>query len=235
MNQETEQTQRGTRIRYPVLIAAIASILAFLVWRGYERHTAIEYIEERGGRVSAEPLRPAVLDEAVVATFGNNLTDITDVSFQDTGVSDAAVDNLVSLTRPEFAMVERVNLENTNITDASLQHLTGLTKLKRLILENTNVSDSGLTHVTKLTSLQGLILEETNITDAGLPHLRPLKQLQELSLAKTRITDDGLPHLWAHTQLTGLDLRHTDVTEAGVADLQLRLPDCRVLHSPMKP
>lgn len=235
MNQSVKRRQLRWWIRSSFLVAATASVLTFLALRGYERHSAIQYFEDRGGQVLTKPIRPALLNDVVISTFGNKLTDVTTVNMQDTGVGDAAVQNLVSLTRPEFAATERLNLENTNITDASLVHLSGLKNLKRLVLENTNVTDTGLSHVSTLTSLQGLNLEETHVTDAGLPKLENLTLLQELSLNKTRVSDDGLPHLWVHTGLTGLDLRNTDVTESGVADLKSRLPNCKVLHSTADP
>ena len=235
MNENVARPRCGRWIRYSLVIAATLSVLTFLAWWGYERYSAIQYFEDRGGQVVTEPLRPALLNDVVVATFGNKLTDVTTVSMQDTGVGDAAVENLVGLTRPEFAATERLNLENTNVTDASLVHLTGLKKLTRLVLENTGVTDTGLSHVSKLTSLHGLNLEETDVTDAGLPKLENLSLLQELSLNNTRVSDDGLPYLWIHTGLTSLDLRNTDVTESGVAELKLRLPNCKVLHSTSNP
>jgi hypothetical protein len=235
MNQSAARPLCGRWIRYSLLSVATVSVLTFLAWRGFERYSAIQYFEDRGGQVVTEPVRPALLNDVVVATFGNKLTDVRTVSVQDTGVGDAAVDNLVSLTRPEFAATERLNLENTNVTDASLVHLSGLKKLKRLVLENTGVTDTGLSHVSTLTSLQGLNLEATHITDAGLPKLENLTLLQELSLNKTRVSDDGLRHLWVHTGLISLDLRNTDVTESGVADLKSRLPNCKVLHATSNP
>ncbi len=235
MDKSTEvgQTQRrlGKWVLGGILFVGVASTLTWLAWSAHERRSLIEYFEQRGGQIATKPLSPGWLNDAMLATVGNNLTDITTLSLQDAGVSDAAIDNLSRLSRPEFETLERLNLENTNVTDASLQHLSGLINLKRLTLENTDVSDAGLAYVSVLTTLQGLNLEQTHVTDTGLPHLSTLNKLQELSLNHTKVSDNGLQHLWVHTGLTSLDLRNTDLTEAGITELQSRLPNCKVLHS----
>ena len=44
----------------------------------------------------------------------------------------------------EDVRVSYVSLANTSVTDAGLEHLKGLTKLKELDLESTNVTDAGV-------------------------------------------------------------------------------------------
>ena len=99
-----------------------------------------------------------------------------------------------------------VNLTKTQITDAGLVHLKGLTKLKGLDLDDTRVTDAGLVHLKGMTELTWLGLSETQITDAGLAHLTELTSLQELGLGLTQVTDAGLVHLKGLTKLhrTGL-------------------------------
>ena len=81
---------------------------------------------------------------------------------------------------------------NTQVTDAGLKHLRGLTQLRTLSSANTQVTDAGLEHLRGLTQLQWLFLVNTQVTDAGLKHLRGLTQLQMLSLANTHLTDAGV-------------------------------------------
>ena len=60
----------------------------------------------------------------------------------------------------------------TNVTDAGLVHLKGLTKLQTLNLSDTNVTDAGLVHLKGLTILQTLVLIDTKVTDAGVKKLQ---------------------------------------------------------------
>ena len=58
------------------------------------------------------------------------------------------------------------------MTDAGLEHLTGLSKLEFLDLGDTQVTDAGLGHLAGLSELESLNLFNTQVTDAGLKELR---------------------------------------------------------------
>ena len=60
---------------------------------------------------------------------------------------------------------------NTQVTDADLVYLKGLTNLEVLNLDNANISDASLKHLEALTGLEELFLANTKVTDAGLEHL----------------------------------------------------------------
>ena len=55
-------------------------------------------------------------------------------------------------------LLEWLDLADTQVTDAGLEHLKGLTKLEELYLAGPQVSDAGLEHLKGLTSLQHLYL-----------------------------------------------------------------------------
>ena len=95
-------------------------------------------------------------------------------------------------------------------------------------LARTQITDAGLEHLKGLTQLQALFLDSTQITDAGLVYLKGLTKLEFLRLQFTQITDAGLVHLKGLTGLQTLELSNTKVTDAGVAELQKTLPDCRI-------
>ena len=120
------------------------------------------------------------------------------------------------------------DLRITDITDAGLEPLKGLTKLEELFLWGTNVTDSGLEHLKGLTNLIHLNLTNTDVTDAGLEHLTRLTNLEYLILDATKVTDAGLEHLQELTNLKILRLRYTKVTDAGVKKLQQALPNCEI-------
>lgn len=102
---------------------------------------------------------------------------------------------------------ERLDLTDTNVTDAQLVYLKGLTGLK---------------------GLKGLGLDRTDVTEAGLVHLEGLTRLEGLFLQATKITDAGLVHLKGLTGLQVLILTGTEVTDASVDKLQAALPKCKI-------
>ena len=89
----------------------------------------------------------------------------------------------------------RLNLSHTQVTDAGLVHLKGLTKLGQLCLDNTQITDAGLAHLKGLTNLFHLQLADTSITDAGLESLKGMTLLTTLNLDNTEVTDDGVAEL----------------------------------------
>lgn len=85
-----------------------------------------------------------------------------------------------------------IDLDNSRITDADLEHTKHVTKLIGLSLSDTNIGDAGLEHLSRLKNLKSLNLDNTQITDAGLGQLKGLANLRTLSLEGTQITDSGL-------------------------------------------
>lgn len=124
--------------------------------------------------------------------------------------------------------IEYVDFDDTQVADAGLAHLQGLTGLRWLSFNNTKVTDAGLARLQGLTGLQGLHLQGTEITDAGLVYLHALAGLQELVLDDTKVTDAGLIHLQGLTDLQCLFLDGTQVTDAELAHLRKALPNCRI-------
>jgi hypothetical protein len=105
-----------------------------------------------------------------------------------------------------FTHVVCVYLDGSPITDAGLEHLKGLTRLKELLLNGPQVTDAGLEHLKGLTQLQFLGLNHTHVTDAGLGQLNGLTQLQWLDLDGAQVTGAGLQHLKVLPQLDSLVL-----------------------------
>lgn len=91
-----------------------------------------------------------------------------------------------------------------------------------------SVTDAGLQYIKPLGKLRRLNLRGTSITDNGLVNLSGLKELRELSLMGTVISDAGLVHLEDLTNLNWLDLSDTSVTNNGVKKLKAHLPNCEI-------
>ena len=62
-------------------------------------------------------------------------------------------------------------------------HLKGLTNLSSLELRHTQVTDAGLAHLKGLTNL-GVSPRSTRVTDAGLAHLKGLTNLSGVDLGR---------------------------------------------------
>ena len=92
---------------------------------------------------------------------------------------------------PFLKRMTSISFYETQVTDADLGDLKGLTRLFWLDLNRTQVTDDGLEHLKGLTSLKVLTLSGTQITDAGLEHLKGLSNLRTLSLVNTQTTIDG--------------------------------------------
>ena len=67
-----------------------------------------------------------------------------------------------------FETCTGVWLDGTAITDADLNHFSGLSSVRELSLQNTKVTDAALNGLAGLTQLQTLNLSSTQVTDAGL-------------------------------------------------------------------
>jgi hypothetical protein len=123
------------------------------------------------------------------------------------------------VTRITPRPVAGVDLHHTKVTDADLESLRALTRLRSLSLSGTGVTDAGLKAVGEMATLQTLLLNETHVGDTGLQHLQRLTELRELSLYHTRVSDDGLASLKGLTNLRDLTLSGPQITDRGLAQL----------------
>jgi Leucine-rich repeat (LRR) protein len=193
--------------------------------------------------------------ELVVATAQDLSQDYFQVRRVDlAGVTkplDSVLSALAELKDPEFDGLESIDLSRAILNDAALAAVAPIHSLKDLSLAETQVTPVGLAHLSGMTRLRRLILDGAPI-QGGLENLKPLRNLAELrlacprltdfslqpvgeitslerlSLAGAAITDEGLTHLLKLKNLKDLDLRGTKVTPAGVDALQKSLPQCTI-------
>ena len=139
---------------------------------------------------------------------------VISVSLAGTGVIDGDLRGLAPC-----AHLQILDLSRTSVTDAGLEHLTGLADLTSLTLTGTRVTDAGMRHVAELRRLQSLDLQFTAVGDAGVKHLAGLTRLRTLKLYGPRLTDAGMAELGRLKDLSVLSLDDSDITDEGMKHL----------------
>jgi Leucine-rich repeat (LRR) protein len=141
--------------------------------------------------------------------------EIERVQLNEAEISDFALVRLAPLRR-----LRRLDLDKSSISDAGLAHLAQLRQLRQLGLSDTTITDAGLENVAELRRLESLSLDHTAITGAGLTHLKGIRNLQDLSLQGTKADDEGLAYIARLPKLRGLNLNGTTIGDAGLAGLR---------------
>ncbi|MCY2985838.1 MAG: hypothetical protein NTY15_19605 [Planctomycetota bacterium] len=92
---------------------------------------------------------------------------------------------------PPHWNVQRLNLELTKVTDASLPAIAEMKNLVDLDLSNCDVSDEGIKALSGHKSLKTLWLNECKVTDESMAILATIPQLESVHLSKTKVTENG--------------------------------------------
>jgi Leucine-rich repeat (LRR) protein len=191
--------------RFTPVVLLLAVTVAVTAWpaagQGTEQDEAVAAIRRMKGGVEFDPKRP-----------GKPVTKVHLYAGKTAGIGLAPLAKL-----PE---IEWIGLHLSDITEADLDHLKGLTKLRRLGLADIKLTDDGLRRIEGLATLEILFLMENPITDAGLDHLRRMTKLQELGLGQTKVTDAGLEKVAAFKEMQVLGLQQLKITTAGLGHLK---------------
>lgn len=93
--------------------------------------------------------------------------------------------------------LKMLSLQGMRVSDKGLAQLGGMQQLKTLCLGlgDVQITDAGLEHLSGLSNLEDLDLQGAKITDAGLKHLHGLKNLKELMVTSEAVTDQGIANL----------------------------------------
>jgi hypothetical protein len=151
------------------------------------------------GRAAAGPIIATALGIIVAATpiLYNRLMPV------DLGPREKMVGNELHITltgwdqhdysivasRPKVVVLQ---MANPDVTDRTLAHLRGMSRLRELDLNGTQVGDGGLPIVADLAALQSLRLRDTKITDEGFRRwLAPMESLRQLDLRGTQVTRES--------------------------------------------
>jgi hypothetical protein len=100
-----------------------------------------------------------------------------------TGLKDFDYSTLAA--RPDVVVLQ---MANADVNDETLRHLRGLKRLRKLDLGDTQITDAGLATVAELPALAELYLNRTKITDDGFQkHLAAKDSLLKLDLTGTEV------------------------------------------------
>jgi hypothetical protein len=124
------------------------------------------------------------------------------------------------LRRSNAGDVVAVDLTSIPATDADLQCLKDLSKLKDVKVRGQQITNAGVAHFAGMTNLRVLSLQDTQVDDAGLEQLKGLTNLEDLTLFKARVTAKGLASLSGLTKLKRLNLRATGIDGTGLRHLK---------------
>ncbi|HEY5314151.1 MAG TPA: hypothetical protein VIK18_16585 [Pirellulales bacterium] len=146
------------------------------------------------------------------------------VVFQANGtpISDRGAQGLARMKK-----LHNLYLFNTQITDAGATYLSEL-PLERLGLQGTRITDASLKQLVKCTRLQYLSLDRTAVGDAGIALVARLPVLRELELHETRITDRSVEVLGSMKSLAKLTLSDPPISQAACDKLRAALPGCKI-------
>ncbi len=209
------QSQHDRRKRGPWLFVATAFLLlvavAFsLLLPYYQQRQVLVGIERRGGRVQVVHVGPEWLHGWLPSVFCR----VYSVDVADMELSDDHLASISAVCDPQ-----ELYLQQTQVGDAGLQHLTHMLNLRVLWLDGTSITDAGLKHLISLPTLKNLRLDGTQITDEGLEHLPSLSNLAELSLNQTGIHGAGLKHVASLPELERIELNQTQLDDASLRHL----------------
>jgi internalin A len=145
---------------------------------------------------------------------------IVKVDLHETQVTDAQLAVIATLTD-----LRELDLRKTPlITDAGVVHLRGLVKLEKLNLFRTQLSDVGIAYLADMHVLDTLLIGGTRITERGVEQLSKLRKLRKLSLFDTQIGDSAVQFLSVFPSLEVVLIGRSKISEDGVRAIQAAKP-----------
>jgi Leucine-rich repeat (LRR) protein len=140
------------------------------------------------------------------------------LKLDNTAVTDKELGEIVS---GNLELVE-LTLGGTKITDAGLDHLVRLNKLRKIRLSNTAITDAAGEKLAKIPTLQDIDVSQTEFGDTGFASLQPLLKLKSLNIYLTNVTDKGLEAIkdfGSLKVLTRLNLDLCPISNTGVRNI----------------
>lgn len=109
--------------------------------------------------------------------------------------------------KDESGNVIRLVLKDMTLSTEQMADLGNLPHLRRLDLYQSNFSDAGMPHLKRCSKLESLVLTNTEVTDSSVEALLELKQLKYLCLGNVRVSPTAAKQLSDQAHARGQDLR----------------------------
>lgn len=232
-----QQTRKPHRIVLGLTIIAIAGVAIFPLIPtrtgvvssqqpaidAFNSVTACKLRMDDDGRVTHLAARGPEVTDAV-AVHLKELTNLQSLQLQQSTISDSTLEVIGGLSQ-----LESLHLHETEITSEGLKHLTGLQNLTELLVPKCRIGDDGLGVLAQIQSLRMLNLSETDVTDQGLKELKALASLETLNLGGTDVNGSGFSDFTVQKKLTHLSLPDTAVNQDGLANLTC-FPELQLLY-----
>jgi hypothetical protein len=221
-----------------VIFLVFAGLFAWIgddVIRSRVQRPVIARIEADGGdvyfdyQVKPSGIHPETAPPGswpVRSLFGDDIyATATSVFFYNVQPSDKVVKSLEGLPG-----LRDVAINGPGITDACVEDLLQIRRLRGLNLFDTSISPDGMAKLGTSRTLQQLTLYGSSVTDEHLAQLSEYPNLKILQIIRASITDDGLRRVGEIHGLKKLDIYQCNaITDTGILALD-RLTDLERLH-----
>ena len=174
-----------------------------------------------------------VLDISLRGISDNNLTSLAnclkleELYLQRDPIDGSGLQFLHSKKGPPLRIL---NVSSTRFGDKGMPYLKGLDTLEELIADDCGITDQALLqHLKGLSHLRKLSLGLNKISDIGTQALVSIKSLEDVSFhGCTNVGDKTLGYLKAHKNLRQLNVMGCRISPAALQTFKKLLPDCEV-------
>ena len=250
----------GLMRRFMGIMSVILTAFLIMAYFAYQRPRSEEEkkrlrsqpISMKKQPASAKPISPVaekkvtpVPTQAPIAkTEAEAIAWIFSVDGKITTKAGQNIERAADLPPSPFEIIT-INLNQCDVTDATLPNLLPLTSVQSLLLTETKIADNSITVINQLKNLIHLYVAGTNLTGQGIAQLSDqlklrtfninnnLKlddeviktvvqypQLMRVSLAETLVTGRSLEAMTSLKELIGLQIHLTKIDDKGLEKLQ---------------
>ncbi|MBX9671018.1 MAG: protein kinase [Candidatus Obscuribacterales bacterium] len=128
--------------------------------------------------------------------------------------------------------LEVLELNTTDINDASLLRLKDLNQLVSVILSNCSITDKGVATISHLKQIASLDLGRTDITDASIPHLLKLEDLEVVRITDNHLSIDAVRKLAQLPRVYSISVDRCGFSDKELGKLKSDFPTCKFEPNP---
>lgn len=140
-------------------------------------------------------------------------------------IDNAFMEHLAKAKDLQFLKMNYIEIDTDHF-----QHIREMTELTNLTIRFTRLTNEHFSHMQWLRKLtQVEIYECTGFDYRAVRNLSDLPVLRRLSLVGARLEDAAIKPIQSMKQLEHLNIDKTGVSPKGLVQLQLALPDCKIM------